>query len=81
MWTLNVDKLKAKAREHGDSSGHAIQKRTGINATTVYRILRGGAQPDLNTAMGLSNTYGFDLRDVMDDDTEEAGTDNSEAVA
>ncbi|BBC35210.1 hypothetical protein SGFS_065040 [Streptomyces graminofaciens] len=67
MYELNVEKLKAKASEHGDTSGHAIQKTTGINQTTVYRLLRGGAQPDLITAIRLSVTYGFDLRDVFDE--------------
>ncbi|MFJ4681987.1 helix-turn-helix domain-containing protein [Streptomyces sp. NPDC088789] len=67
MHRLNVTKLRDKARQHGDKSGHAIQKRTGINQTTVYRILRGGAQPDLITAIRLSVTYDFDLRDVMDE--------------
>lgn len=67
MYELNVGKLRKKASEHGDNSGHAIQKRTGINATTVYRILRGGAQPDLITALRLSATYDFDIRDVMDE--------------
>lgn len=67
MYELNVEKLKAKASERGDKSGHAIQKTTGINQTTVYRMLRGGAQPDLITAIRLSVTYNFDLRDVMDE--------------
>ena len=67
MYQLNVTKLRKKAREAGDKSGYAIQKRTGINDSTVYRILRGAAQPDLITALRLSVVYGFDLRDVMDD--------------
>ncbi|MEU5595725.1 helix-turn-helix transcriptional regulator [Streptomyces sp. NPDC020298] len=66
MYQLNVRKLRSKAREHGDTSGYAIQKRTGINDSTVYRILRGAAQPDLITALRLSEAYNFDLRDVMD---------------
>lgn len=67
MYQLNVTKLREKAREAGDKSGYAIQKRTGINDSTVYRILRGAAQPDLITALRLSVVYSFDLRDVMDD--------------
>jgi DNA-binding phage protein len=72
MYQLNVTKLREKARKRGDQSGHAIQKRTGINSTTVYRILRGGAQPDLITALRLSETYDFDIRDVMDEVNETA---------
>ncbi|NUP73203.1 MAG: helix-turn-helix transcriptional regulator [Sinomonas sp.] len=71
MHKLNVAKLREKARTRGDKSGHAIQKRTGISQTTVYRILRGGAQPDLITALRLSITYDFDIRDVMDEISED----------
>jgi DNA-binding phage protein len=67
MYTLNVKKLREKLREHGDTSGHKVQKRTGINASTVYRVLREATQPDLITALRLSIVYDFDLREVMDD--------------
>lgn len=66
MYQLNVRKLRDKARAAGDKSGYAIQKRTGISDSTVYRILRGAAQPDLITALRLSEAYNFDIRDVMD---------------
>jgi len=71
MFQLNVKKLRDKAREHGDKSGYAIQKRTGINDSTVYRILRGAAQPDLITALRLASVYDFDIRDVMDETSDE----------
>jgi transcriptional regulator with XRE-family HTH domain len=67
MYELNINKLRDKARENGDKSGYAIQKRTGINDSTVYRILRGAAQPDLITALRLSVIYDFDIREVMDE--------------
>ncbi|MFJ8995545.1 XRE family transcriptional regulator [Streptomyces sp. NPDC102279] len=72
MYELNISKLREKTREIGDKSGYAIQKRTGINDSTVYRILRGAAQPDLITALRLSVIYDFDIREVMDEvnDTE-----------
>lgn len=72
MFQLNVKKLRDKAREHGDKSGYAIQKRTGINDSTVYRILRGAAQPDLITALRLASVYDFDIRDVMDETVDDA---------
>ena len=83
MYQLNVTKLRAKAGEHGDRSGYAIQKRTGINDSTVYRILRGAAQPDLITALRLSEAYDFDIRDVMDEVTDdtEAGSETGDAEA
>lgn len=67
MYELNVTKLREKASETGDTSGYAIQKRTGINDSTVYRILRGAAQPDLITALRLATVYDFDIREVMDE--------------
>lgn len=70
MYKLNIPKLRQKISEHGSATGHAIQKNAGISQTTAYRILRGGAQPDLITAMRLSVVYNFDLRDVMDEVTE-----------
>lgn len=72
MYQLNVTELRKKAREAGDKSGYAIQKRTGINDSTVYRILRGAAQPDLITVLRLAHAYDFDIRDVMNEVTEEA---------
>ncbi|MFC9847743.1 helix-turn-helix domain-containing protein [Streptomyces sp. NPDC060223] len=66
MYQLNVKKLRAKARERGDKSGYAIQKRTGINNSTVYRILRGATQPDLITALRLAEVYDVDLRTLME---------------
>ncbi|MGW2550630.1 helix-turn-helix domain-containing protein [Streptomyces sp. NPDC001635] len=67
MYQLNISKLRDKTSESGDKSGYAIQKRTGINDSTVYRILRGAAQPDLITALRLATVYDFDIRDVMDE--------------
>ncbi len=66
MYRLNLTRLRAAARESGDKSGYAIQKRTGISQTSVYRILRGDAQPDLITALRLSEVYNVDLRTLMD---------------
>jgi len=66
MYSLNVTKLREAARKVGDKSGYAIQKRTGINDSTVYRILRGAAQPDLITALRLSEVYDVDLRNLME---------------
>lgn len=66
MYRLNLSKLRKAARASGDKSGYAIQKRTGINQTSVYRILRGETQPDLITALRLSEVYDIDLRTIMD---------------
>ncbi|NUU22815.1 MAG: helix-turn-helix domain-containing protein, partial [Streptomycetaceae bacterium] len=41
-------------------------RRTGIAESSVYRILAGEAQPDLNSAMRLSEAYDLDIREVME---------------
>lgn len=62
MFRLDVPELLKAARAHGDTSQAAIARRTGIAESSVSRYLRGEAQPDLNSAMRLSEAYDFDLR-------------------
>lgn len=65
MYRLDVPKLKEAINAHGDTTGAAIFRRTGIAESSVSRILRGEAQPDLNSAMRLSEAYNLDLRTVI----------------
>ncbi|UJV42012.1 helix-turn-helix domain-containing protein [Streptomyces sp. AMCC400023] len=62
MFRLDVPELLKAIKANGDYTQAAIARRTGIAESSVSRILRGEAQPDLNTAMRLSETYDFDLR-------------------
>ncbi len=62
MFRLDVPELLKAIKASGDHTQAAIARRTGIAESSVSRILRGEAQPDLNTAMRLSETYDFDLR-------------------
>lgn len=62
MFRLDVPELLKAIKASGDNTQAAIARRTGIAESSVSRILRGEAQPDLNTAMRLSETYDFDLR-------------------
>jgi DNA-binding phage protein len=71
MYRLNTKKLREKARERGDDGAEAIRRRTRINARSIYRILGGHQQPDLNSALKIAAAYDFDLRDVMDEVTED----------
>ncbi|MEI5100369.1 helix-turn-helix transcriptional regulator [Streptomyces sp. PmtG] len=65
MFRLDVAKLLEVIARVGDTKGASISRDTGIAESSVSRILRGEAQPDLNSAMRLAETYGFDLRDVI----------------
>lgn len=65
MFRLDITKLMEIAMKRGDTTGYAISRRTGIPESSAYRYLSGVAQPDLNSAMRLAETYGIDLRDVI----------------
>lgn len=62
VFRLDVPALLKAAKAHGDDTQAAIARRTGIAESSVSRYLRGEAQPDLNSAMRLSEAYDFDLR-------------------
>lgn len=65
MFRLDVSKLLEATKTRGDTSNAAIHRRTGIAESSVSRILRGEAQPDLNSAMRLAEEYDIDLRHVI----------------
>lgn len=65
MFRLDVSKLLEATKARGDTSNAAIYRRTGIAESSVSRILRGEAQPDLNSAMRLAEAYDVDLRTVI----------------
>lgn len=62
MFQLDVPELLKAAARKGDTRGAEISRRTGIAESSISRYLRGEAQPDLNSAMRLSEAYDFDLR-------------------
>lgn len=66
MFRLNVGKLLEITEARGDGSGYKISRRTGIAESSVYRILSGEAQPDLNSAMRLVEAYDLDIRKLME---------------
>ncbi|MEV6119876.1 helix-turn-helix transcriptional regulator [Streptomyces sp. NPDC052077] len=65
VFRLNISKLLDVAAKAKDSTGAAISRRTGISESSVYRILAGEAQPDLNSAMRIAETYDIDLRELI----------------
>lgn len=65
MFRLDTAKILEVAERHGDKTRADIYRRTGITESSVYRILNGETQPDLNSAMRLAETYDIDLREVI----------------
>jgi transcriptional regulator with XRE-family HTH domain len=65
VFRLDVPELLKAIKARGDRNQAAIARRTGIAESSVSRILRGEAQPDLNSAMRLAETYDIDLRGVI----------------
>lgn len=65
MFRLDVAELLKAVQARGDSTQAAIARRTGIAESSVSRILRGEAQPDLNSAMRFAEAYDLDLRNHM----------------
>ncbi|RPE40204.1 helix-turn-helix protein [Streptomyces sp. Ag109_O5-1] len=72
MFRLDVRKLREAAARKGDRRNAEIARRTGIAESSVSRILRGEAQPDLNSAMRFAEQYDLDLRAVIKRVTVEA---------
>lgn len=65
VFRLDVPKVLEVAAERGDKTRADILRRTGISESSVYRILAGETQPDLNSAMRLAEAYDIDLRQVI----------------
>lgn len=65
VFRLDVPKLLEAAARKGDTRNAEIARRTGIAESSVSRIVRGEAQPDLNSAMRLAEQYDLDLRGVI----------------
>lgn len=65
VFRLDTAKILEVAERHGDKTRAAIYRRTGIAESSVYRILDGATQPDLNSAMRIAEAYDLDLRTVI----------------
>ncbi|MEE4489377.1 helix-turn-helix domain-containing protein [Streptomyces sp. BE230] len=66
MYRLRVDRLWAIARQHGDTTRHAIYKRTGISQSSAYRVMAGQQQPDLNSILRIAAAYGIAVEELME---------------
>lgn len=65
VFRLDIPKVLEAAARHGDNTRADIYRRTGITESSVYRILNGETQPDLNSAMRIAEAYDLDLRGVI----------------
>lgn len=65
MFRLDTAKILEVAARYGDKTRADIYRRTGITESSVYRILNGETQPDLNSAMRIAEAYDVDLRTVI----------------
>lgn len=76
MYRLRIDALLDAAANQGDRTGYAIARRTGIAESSIYRLIRGEAQPDLISALRLGEAYGITVEELMQRETA-----NEKAVA
>lgn len=66
MYAFNAGRLRDVAAEHGDLNALAMAKSTGISVSSAYRIHSGATQPDLISALRISDAYGHEVRYFMD---------------
>ena len=64
-YRLRVEKLRAAAHSRGDHTGYAIHKRTGLNESTVSRILNGKSQPGTKSLARICAAYGVTVDELM----------------
>jgi transcriptional regulator with XRE-family HTH domain len=64
-YRLNGTALRAKAHEAGDTSQRQIARRSGIDETTLSRLLEGARVPSLETVVALATAYGGPMEDLL----------------
>ena len=60
VYAFNAGRLRDVAAEHGDLNALAMAKSTGISVSSAYRIHSGATQPDLISALRISDAYGHE---------------------
>ncbi|MFB7285496.1 helix-turn-helix domain-containing protein [Actinacidiphila glaucinigra] len=65
MFRLDIAELLKAAAAKGDRTGYAIHKRAGVAESSVYRYLRGQAQPDLISILLLASAYDTTVEKLM----------------
>lgn len=69
---LNVDRLRAAAKAHGDKNDTMIAARTGISPATISQLARPDSkrEPKVWTFRALGRPYDLSVDDLILDDTE-----------
>lgn len=66
-YTLRSERLREVAAEHGDNSGYAICRRTGLAQSTLSRLRRGLSRPSMQSLQKLADTYGVPFAELIED--------------
>lgn len=80
MRRLCVARLREIASAKGDTSGSAIHKRTGVAESSVYRFLKGEAQPDLNSILRMARAYDVSVEYLMPDAADDTDIDADQSI-
>jgi transcriptional regulator with XRE-family HTH domain len=67
MYRLHIERLKAAASTHGDTTGYAIAKRTGLAESHVSKLLNRRSRPLVETLLILKRTYGGTVDDFIEE--------------
>ncbi|MFI8360777.1 helix-turn-helix domain-containing protein [Streptomyces sp. NPDC085612] len=58
MYRLHLERLRDAAQQHGDTTGYAIAKRTGLAESHISKLLNRRSKPHVETLLVLKRTYG-----------------------
>lgn len=64
---LNAERLRAAARQHGDTTDTMIANRTGVSGSTISRLARPGATQNASVATfhALGAPYGLKVDELI----------------
>lgn len=68
-YRVSISTLRKVASTKGDRSGYAIAKRTGLNESTISKILRGRAQPGPKSLLAFRDAYGCSVDELLEEAT------------
>jgi len=80
---LNADRLRAAAREHGDTNDTLIAARTGISGSTISRLARPDScqEAKLSTFLALGRPYALTINELLLNEDDEADTEPEPVAA
>lgn len=80
---LNVERLRAAAKERGHTTDTAIAEHTGVSGSTISRLGRPGAtqKGKVETFLALGQPYGLTVDELILDDEEDEDQKQTAGVA